>query len=541
MVKAVTSEDIAGLIAAYTAQYNSLLETSVFFRRGTFDYYNAGEVAKSLATHGFFKAKHTVRLHGEGEPREIKDRNELEALIEQEKGAILSNEKLRKTFETIFKKLTANVAVREFASYISQPENEPILSKLDNVEAFRQDVFKSYIKANEEAYNDLMSKIEAARAKEAELRATAARERTRWTEVIEIFNERFVVPFRLEMRNAVDVILGKEALPQLGFIFRDGRDEAAVDRDKLLGALSAGERRAYHILHVIFEIETRFKVGQETLVIVDDVADSFDYQNKYAIIQYLMDIQEDKGNLFKQIIMTHNFDFFRTISSRFVGYGNCLMVEKTATGVTFQKAEGIRNIFARDWKRHFFDDDKKKIASIPFLRNLVEFTRGDDDADYLRLTSMLHWMPDTEKLTITNLDVLYGSICGGSAKSKDGGRLIMDVIKQAADDCMGAPAGMNFEKKVVLAIAVRMQAEIFMTAKINDPKKIAELGENRTHGMLTLFKSSGLGSAAVVAVLDRVALVTPENIHLNSFMYEPIIDMSDEQLRKLWAEVKALA
>ena len=34
--------------------------------------------------------------------------------------------------------------------------------------------------------------------------------------------------------------------------------------------------------------------------------------------------------------------------------------------------------------------------------------------------------------------------------------------------------------------------------------------------------------------------MTPENIHLNSFMYEPIVDMSDEHLRKLCREVVAL-
>jgi hypothetical protein len=541
VLKAITSEDLAGLIATYTAQYNSLLEKSVFFRKGTFDYYNAAEIAKSLANHGFFKAKHTVRLYGAGEPREIKDKKELEALIEEEKAAILSDAALRKTFDNIFKKLTANTAVREFAGYISQPENEPILSRLDNAEAFRQDVFKSYIKANEEAYNDLMSKIEAARAKEADLRAAASKERTRWAEVIDIFNDRFVVPFRLEMRNVVDVVLGREALPQLGFQYVDGDDKATVDRDKLLGALSSGERRAYYILNVIFEIETRFALGQETLVIVDDVADSFDYQNKYAIIQYLMDIKIEKGQLFKQIIMTHNFDFFRTVSSRFVGYGHCLMVEKTGTGIILNKAEGIRNIFARDWKIHFFDDDKKKIASIPFLRNLVEFTKGDEDQDYIGLTSMLHWMPDTAKLKIADLDKLYTNICGGTKESPGGDRLIIDVIAQAADDCMGAPTGMNFEKKVVLAIAVRMRAEIFMTNKIKDEKKLANVGENRTHGMLTLFKAEGLGAPGTIGVLDRVALVTPENIHLNSFMYEPIIDMSDEQLRRLWTEVKGLA
>ena len=31
--------------------------------------------------------------------------------------------------------------------------------------------------------------------------------------------------------------------------------------------------------------------------------------------------------------------------------------------------------------------------------------------------------------------------------------------------------------------------------------------------------------------------MTPENIHLNSFMYEPIMDMSDEHLRQLYSDV----
>ncbi len=35
--------------------------------------------------------------------------------------------------------------------------------------------------------------------------------------------------------------------------------------------------------------------------------------------------------------------------------------------------------------------------------------------------------------------------------------------------------------------------------------------------------------------------MTPENIHLNSFMYEPIIDMSDAHLRKLYEDVLKLS
>jgi len=34
--------------------------------------------------------------------------------------------------------------------------------------------------------------------------------------------------------------------------------------------------------------------------------------------------------------------------------------------------------------------------------------------------------------------------------------------------------------------------------------------------------------------------MTPENIHINSFMYEPIIDMANEHLKQLYTDVSAL-
>ena len=41
--------------------------------------------------------------------------------------------------------------------------------------------------------------------------------------------------------------------------------------------------------------------------------------------------------------------------------------------------------------------------------------------------------------------------------------------------------------------------------------------------------------------LEIVAMITPENIHLNSFMFEPILDMSLKHLYKIYNDVKALS
>ena len=43
-----------------------------------------------------------------------------------------------------------------------------------------------------------------------------------------------------------------------------------------------------------------------------------------------------------------------------------------------------------------------------------------------------------------------------------------------------------------------------------------------------------------IKVLEEVVIMTPENIHLNSFMYEPIIDMSDWHLKALYNNISIL-
>ena len=43
-----------------------------------------------------------------------------------------------------------------------------------------------------------------------------------------------------------------------------------------------------------------------------------------------------------------------------------------------------------------------------------------------------------------------------------------------------------------------------------------------------------------VSVIEEVNLITPENIHLNSFMFEPLIDISDWRLKDLYNRVTRL-
>ena len=537
VLKALDTKDLKSAVESYIRKYNELLGASTYFKKGTFDYYNAGQIAKSLADNGFFKAKHTVNLKAKGGVLEIQTQAELEQVIAQEKEAILTDKELRASFDTVAAQLNKNAELRAFCRYLQ--DNEAILSRMNNVPNFREDVLKSYLKVNESLYLELMSKYESAAKRKAEIEEEARKQRTQWEEVIAIFNERFFVPFRLEARNRIEVMLGDDPIIDLGFTYVDGTDTANIDRSQLVKVLSTGERKALYILNVIFEIQRRHKVGMETLVVVDDIADSFDYQNKYAIIQYLKDISED--GLFKLLIMTHNFDFFRTLEGRFVGYPRCLMASKNQNGITLVQAAGIKNVFANDWKKEFFKDAKKKVASIPFLRNLVEMTTGEQDASFIKLTSMLHWKSDTAAITVGDLDAIFNNLCKTNDSSKDASRPLCELITEAAKSCLKAGSGLNLENKICLAIGIRLAAEKYMVAQINDAEFFAGITANQTQELMTKFKAKLKTKVAEISVLDRVGLMTPENIHVNSFMYEPIVDMSDDHLRKLYGDVSKLA
>src|ERR1043166_2241839 len=531
------STNVKTAIEEYVRRYNELLAASTYFKKGTFDYYNASTIAKSLADNGFFAAKHTVNLVA-GEKLEITTRKELEDVIAKEKDAIIKDKELRKKFDEIATLMQKNATLRDFQSYLL--EHEALLSQLTNIKKFKEDIWKSYLKVRFDLYSDYVSKYEAAQVRKREIEAEAAKQQTQWEEVIEIFNERFFVPFELSAKNRTAVMLGYAPIIDLAFTYRDGAENVPVEKAALMKVLSTGEKKALYILNVIFEIQTRKKANQETLMVIDDIADSFDYQNKYAIIQYLKDISQDP--LFKQIIMTHNFDFFRTIQSRFVAsYDHCLMASKSGDGIAIEKASGIRNIFVNDLKKNFFKQPKKKIASIPFLRNLVEYTRGENDPNFLKLTSLVHWKADSAAITVSELDKIYKDVCNSNGGGKaNGDKPVIEIIHAEARSCLNAAAAANFENKAVLAIAIRIDAEQFMVNKINDAAFVGAITAHQTQALFAEFKDKFPGETESLKVLERVMIMTPENIHLNSFMYEPIIDMSDEYLKQLYRDVMAL-
>ena len=532
-VKDFISEN-GSLIDTYIKNYENILSKSDFFQKSnnSFGTYQAKQLENSIEDNSFFEAGHILKLKNNVE---IKSKNDYMVLFQSELGKILNEENLKKDFDRIDKKITGNAELRAFKKVLELDNG--LLIKLKDYDNFKKDVWCGFTYEMKSDLKNLLDNVDLKKKEINEIIKEANKEKTQWEEVVEIFNDRFFnLPFKLKVSNKTDVILGIDA-PVVEFIFLESNVESKVEKNILLQALSKGEMRALYILNILFEIKVRENNNEKTLIIIDDVADSFDYKNKYSIIEYLKDIS--KSDKFIQIILTHNFDFFRTIQSRFIPYNQCLMVEKNSTEIKFINAEYIKNPFI-NWIANF-NDEKKLIATIPFVRNLIEYTKGESDTDYIKLTGLLHIKTNTYDFTIKDLKSIYQKIFTNidiqkSIIIKDELKLI-DIIYKSSNEIVNNNNSFSLENKIILAITIRLKTEEYIYSKISDKK---EFENNQLRGLFDLYKKEFSSKLEIIKLLEQIVIMTPEIIHLNSFMYEPILDMSDDYLRRLYVEIQKI-
>jgi len=280
------------------------------------------------------------------------------------------------------------------------------------------------------------------------------------------------------------------------------------------------------------------------LIVIDDIADSFDYKNKYAIVEYLRDIAQVSH--FHLLILTHNFDFHRIVGGRIIGSRNRvvrqrrMLATKTSTEIKINPEKYQNDVFVT-WKRDMHQNEHYMLASIPFVRNLAEYC--GHDAHYLKLTSLLHLKANSQSITVQELQDIYRAVLvdKSSLILPDGASHVIDKIFQKADELSDvAHESPELESKVIVAMAIRLKAEHFMIAQINDQEFVDGIGSNQTRELFDKYVDILPVQTEIIRLLDQINLMTPENIHLNSFMYEPILDMSAHRLYSLYNEVKQL-
>jgi hypothetical protein len=532
-------------LQTYFKQYATLIANSNIFRSKdglTFGTYQASQLETSVRDNSFFKVDHKILLHGEDKP--IESIEEFSTRLNEEKDKILSDEELRKIFISITSSIDKNSELRALKDVLEKhPDWVPHLLDYDE---FKKKVWKGHL-SKTELRNLLVSCNNIYQEKKAELQKIlekAGEEQERWKSIIELYNARFDVPFIVEITNQRDIILKKEAA-KLKFSYKED-DTHVIEQEKesLEKILSRGEKRAFHILQLIFELEARKSAPYTSYVVMDDIADSFDYQNKYAIIEYIKDLSEYDNDKFCIIILTHNFDFYRTLASRisFIKQQTWMAVRMNQGVIKIEKGMYIKNLYEKALVGHD-DEDKKFISMIPFVRNLIEYTKGVKDNSYLTLTCCMHLKQDTHTITEKEIiDIIQDYTFGKGMKRKSSTGKIYDLIMSTADEIEKEldPNIVLIENKIVLSIAIRLLAEKHMHDRLITAGKTEEdldTHKNQTSMWTNLYKNM-FPNDSINSIIERVNMMTPEIIHLNSFMFEPLVDLSLTHLLRLYRQCK---
>lgn len=511
-----------GLIEEYLAKYNMLLSQSDIFSNteyGAFGTHQAKELQNVLQDDRFFKAKHCLEIKG----KKVESSDELEELITNAINKVLNNQNLKVTFEKIEKQIK-NKTLKAFKDVLIQDNS--IITKLADYEGFKKEVVLSYMKQHLPLVENIVEMFRNEKDRILDIFKRARDEYSTWEEIIDTFNTRFYVPFKVELKNKEDILL-KQQVASLDFIFDDG-EQKKTEREDLENYLSNGEKRALYIMQILFEIKAREASKTRQLLIFDDISDSFDYRNKHAIIEYLNDIQQNEN--FKIIVMTHNFDFYRTLQNRANQASPMFATKDKNRKITFQHGE-----YTQSYINHIKNDEIGLIMMIPFARNIIEYTKGEKDEDYDSLTKFLHIKDNTHELVLDDairiLEQIFPNRCYSGV---DKNKRFLTCLYSNADKIKITSNPMKLETKVALSLAIRLKAEEFML------KLKQDFVSNKNQTRELFGAVSDRLSSEKKRIMQKVLMITPENIHINSFMYEPILDISLDHLIECWDEVQKL-
>lgn len=526
------------ILDQYIDSYKSLISKSNFFKESAnnpFGTYQANEIIKSIEDNSFFEAGHKFILE---DGTEVNNSEQLKKIVEEEIQNIINDEKLKLAFEKVDKAIGANLELRSFQKVIEQDNS--ILVNLKDYEKFKKEVWVNYLSEIKQDAQELGKNYNDQKKELERIIEESKKEFSLWKKIIKTFNDRFYVPFKVVLENQEDIVL-KQETGNLKFDYSDRNDPAVrQNRDNLLAILSKGEQRAYFILQFLFEIESRKLNTEKHLLIFDDVADSFDYKNKFAIIEYIHELHRLEN--FRIIILTHNFDFYRTIASRLhLHWEVVYMTTKSENKeILLHEAKYRNDVFPHFIGR--YSEPKIFISLIAFVRNLIEYSESKSCDQYLTLTSCLHKKESSNDLTAADIFNIYTNrLVKLQGKTiQFGNKNLIQLIIETADSICNED-NINeilLENKITLAIAIRLKAEEYLITKLPE-LDLNTINKNQTYVLYQKYHDKFPESNSL-DVLDKVNLMTPENIHINAFMFEPLIDMSVYHLIDLFKKTSSL-
>lgn len=441
-------------------------------------------------------------------------------------------DEVKKIFEKEIKKISKDPEIIEQSKEITKlmgtaKESEflkesiqknPLLVK--QLSAGRKNILLSYLKSSSIDYNYWLEVVKKAKKELNNVLKIARDKQTNFERAIEIYKNRFHPIFDIKIVNKAESMLGIKT-PTITF-YHNRYCEIPVSETKLSQILSSGEKTTLNILKFIVEYENCKKY--HPFIILDDIVETFDYSNRYAFMEYINDLV----NLdVPTIVMTHNFEFYRTVSKR---------IPKLRKSVASANSNGVVDIQTNNRINKNMENVLKCsniydfFCAIPYLREIKTILLEDTKT----LDSCLHYKENTSKLQIKDILLQFPSNAIKSLKI-DENDIYMEKLFEIADNLSGFD-DFDIVKKTILSLSCRLLIERKIIA--NNFNLLTNINTNQTAQLLDLYGEKLFPN--VKKYLVAVQLSTPEFIHANAFMYEPLIDINGKYLFELYNQIKKI-
>lgn len=549
--KFITKKEYRGLFDRLVKAYDEMCASPTYYREG-FDSSSAHKLIKALEKSKYFNAKHEVVLK-DGEDKRTKNINnkeELENYLKTDFDRII--EKYPDLGDAL-KKLIEDFSVGtngEARRIIEDKSRRDILLFMGDEDRFYKNMWFGYLSGCIEEIENLLKVNDESKSKIEEALKNADNADTDWQDVIDIFNDRFSsLPYRIDIANKKDAIVEDLISPIFEFKFRNPRNPSMPYKERpdnsgqlsMLGrVLSNGERKALYLLNIIFDVKKKLKDGADTLLVLDDVVESFDYRNKYAFFEYLQELASQNSQLYI-ISLTHNFDFFRLVYEKLYPKNEKqfrLVISDEKNNLSAEEMFDPR-VFG-NYKKDAATDKSAWVTMIPFARNIVEFQYGKDHDDYKELTKALHTI--NNDVTIEDIQQYLQSIISVADTPFNRSLSIYEaIIMHAKEVAADASDSFSLKDNLVLAIGTRLCIERYIISKISEEDYRNAVSKERdlTRKLLILYSNncSDPNKQTYLKMFNKAAAIVDGTIHINSFMYEPLVDVGTWEMKKMFNEI----
>lgn len=514
------TSDFVNKCNAYNKFINAELDKAVF--SNGFDFNGLLKVQTGLNSSKYFDAGNKVHLNGHKEM----DKDGLEKYVKQITNDVYGSDEARTLFDDAKKSLNKNKETKKLTSLLCKDNR--CLKELSDQANFKKNIVYTKLSDYSDEINLSKEKIKKYLEDIKNVVKEAEKSKSIWKKILDEYNNRFVSnKFNVVIENVKDAVLDIER-PIFKKVIKDTNKEIT---EEVFSRFSSGEQRAVMILNLLFEVELRR--GQKFALILDDVSDSFDYKNKYAIIECLKDFAKESD--IQLIILTHNFDFYRSVRiSLGDDLNSKLFAYKNGSDVALidAKAKHFEDFsFYSCWKS--MDSEKAVIATIPFLRNLIQLQFNAKHSDYIKLTQFLHYQQSLETKNISDLnDILDRNNIKHTFTDFNYLQELKKITNRIITD--NSVKETSLLEKVVLGIFIRINCDKLMFNKyIEIHGTNPDLTDKSNQSRFLYDNIKNDVEESVLKVIQTAMTISPSFIHVNSFMFEPLVDVGTEKLKEV--------